>query len=77
MLDELYNSHEFNIDIFSYSSGVKLGTCYGAFTPQVNLPQDICREAFFMSKFIQLVCNVHTSTFIIYNNFSYVDSVSP
>ena len=32
MLDELYNSHEFNIDIFSYSNSMKLGTRYGAFT---------------------------------------------
>ena len=38
MLNELYNLHEFDIDIFSYSSGVKLGTCYGAFTMFVSIP---------------------------------------
>ena len=32
MLDELYNSHKFNIDIFSYSSSINLGTGYEAFT---------------------------------------------
>ena len=32
MLNELYNLHEFDIDIFSYSSSINLGTGYGAFT---------------------------------------------
>ena len=40
MLDELYNSHEFNIDIFSYSNSMTLGTCYGAFTANNLKPYD-------------------------------------
>lgn len=40
MLDELYNSHKFNIDIFSYSSSINLGTGYEAFTQNVPLKED-------------------------------------
>ena len=44
MLDELYNSHKFNIDIFSYRSSINLGTGYEAFTKQLQLVESIMEE---------------------------------
>ena len=47
MLDELYNSHKFNIDIFSYSSSINLGTGYEAFTCVYNVAT-IQKNAYFL-----------------------------
>ena len=61
MLDELYNSHKFNIDIFSYSSSINLGTGYEAFTKIIHNPLKILNVT--KRNNIVTICFLHVISF--------------